>query len=263
MSIISYYITQALCKMKSLENHEVIINLELFKKWRFYQLFDPKSPKLFNYNRYKLYTVVATVAVFLFNSFSLMTFFDKDHKHYIEHIDLLLTMCVYFNCILSFLKIAIFLNKADQVWDLFDLTRFDFLASKPCRENSKHLIRNRKRTINILNSFYYYFVVAFIIWTILPILLNIYEEATDHYENIYNLEFPVTMEFYNDYFYMFYFMEVVQASYICYYTIMIDLFLISFCWATIAQYQVLTKSFEGIGHEGKRENTDKSKSRAI
>lgn len=246
--------------MKSLQNHEVIINLELFKKWRFYQLFDPKSPKIFNCNVYKLLSVISSVAVFLFNSFSLMTFFDKDHKHYVEHIDLLLSMCVYFNCILTYLKIGIFVNKTDQVWNLFDLTRFDFLTSKPCRKNSKPLINNRKKAIKFLNLFYYYFVVMFIIWTILPILLNIYEDATDHFENIYNLEFPVNMDFYNKHFYMFYFMEVIQASYICYYTIMIDLFLISFCWATIAQYQVLTKSFEGIGYEDKYENmTNKGK----
>lgn len=148
--------------MKWLQNHEVAINLALFKRYQFYHIFNPNGSKLFNYDTYKLTNIMFIMAVITYNIFSAMCFFT-DTIDTINSIDLLLMIFIYFIDVISLLKISVLLFDADQIWELFDLTRLDFLTSKRCRNNVGILCKYRDKSITITNFYQNYSTAVFTI----------------------------------------------------------------------------------------------------
>lgn len=246
-------------KMKWLQDHEVAINLALFKRYQFYHIFNPNSSKILNYDSYKFTNVLFIVVVTSYNIFSAMCFFT-DTVDTIDSIDLLLMIFIYSIIIISLLKICVLLFNADQIWDLFNLTRFDFLSSRRCRKNVGILYKYRDRSITITNLYQNYSTIVFIIWMIVPLVLNTFamtEGPNQRYHNIFNMQYPVSASIYNHYYYIFYLMEIAMGIFVLNYSMIIDNFLISLCWAIIAQYEVITTAFENIGNDCKLENLQK------
>lgn len=71
------------------------------------------------------------------------------------------------------------------------------------------------------------------------------------YENIININFPVTVQTYNEHYFVFYTMEVAIGACIVYGSVVFDVFLMSFCWIVSAHYQSVTTAFEQFGHDGR------------
>nr|AQS60751.1 olfactory receptor 37 protein [Acyrthosiphon pisum] len=237
--------------MKWLQDHEVAINLALFKRYQFYQIFNPNGSKLLNYDTYKLTNVMFIVAVTTYNIFSAMCFFT-DTIDTIDSVDLLLMIFIYSIIIISLLKISVLLFNADQIWELFDLTRFDFLTSRQCRKNVGILCKYRDRSITITNLYQNYSTMVFIIWMITPLVLNTFVVVggpNQRYHNIFNMQYPVSANIYNQYYYLFYLMEIAMGIFVLNYSMIVDNFLISLCWVIIAQYEVITTAFEKIGND--------------
>jgi len=75
------------------------------------------------------------------------------------------------------------------------------------------------------------------------------EPNTAHrHKNIINIKFPVTVKTYNNYYFVFYLMEVAVGFCIVYGSVLIDAYLMSFCWIISAQYQSVTKAFTTFGY---------------
>lgn len=237
--------------MGLLHDDESAINLALFKQYRFYHIFDPDSPKIFNYNCYRLVNVVYIVMVMIFFVYSTLGFV-VDTGDTVDSIDITLTMFIYTVAALSFLKICVFLYKADNVWDLFDFTRLDFLTSSRCRDNITVLHKYREMSIKITNIFLKYFTAVFITWLFAPLIFNTFigiDVTNQRYQNVFNLRYPVNASFYNQHFLVFYLIEFAMGIFILYYSVIVDNFLISMCLSTIGQYEVLNLAFKSIGHE--------------
>lgn len=248
--------------MKWLQDHEVAINLALFKRYQFYHIFNPNGSKLFNYDTYKVTNVMFIVAVTSYTIFSAMCFFCTDTVNTIDSIDLLLIIFIYSVIVVSLLKITVLLYNSNQIWELFGLARFDFLTSRRCHKHLGILNKYRDRSITITNLYQNYSTMVFIIWLIVPLVLNtfvIVEGPNQRYHNIFNMKYPVSASIYNHYYYLFYLMEIAMGIFILNYSIIIDNFLISLCWVIIAQYEVITKSFESIGNNCERENFQNGK----
>lgn len=71
------------------------------------------------------------------------------------------------------------------------------------------------------------------------------------YENIININFPVTAQTYNEHYFVFYIMEVSIGACIVYGSVLFDVFLMSFCWIVSAHYQSVTTAFEQFGHDSR------------
>jgi len=191
------------------------------------------------------------VAVTTYNIFSALCFFT-DTVDTIDSIDLLLMIFIYSIIVISLLKISVLLYNADRIWELFDLTRLDFLTSRRCRKNVGILHKYRDRSIPITNLYQNYSTAVFIIWMIVPLVLNTFvmvEDPNQRYHNIFNMQYPVSANIYNRYYYLFYLMEIAMGIFVLNYSMIIDNFLISLCWAIIAQYEVITTAFESIGND--------------
>lgn len=242
--------------MVSLTEDEVLINLRIFKRYRFYQLFDPNSKKIFNYNAYRIYNILFIVIVMLCHIFSATGLYTKMNT--IDDINVLLILFNYFNNILSLLKIIVFLNKSDQIWDFIDLTRLDFLTSARCRNYEQILYKRKDKLIKVTNLFFILSVIVFFIWMLFPLVTK--NNPDERRQNVFNMLYPVSTSNFIRYFYLFYAIEVIMGIFILYYTTLIDMFIVTFCWATIIQYDVLGRAFESIGYEDEVKNSGISKS---
>lgn len=242
--------------MESLNEDEVLINLSLFKRNRFYHLFDPNSKKIFNYNAYRIYNIVFIAiiqACYVISGIELYMEMDS-----VDDVNVLQILFIYFNNILCLLKITVFIYKADQIWDFIDLTRLDFLTSARCLDNERILNKCRDTLIKITNFCYIMALMVFFIWLIFPLMIE--KNLDERRQNIFNMLFPVSTNKYNQYFYIFYVLEIMMGWFIVYYMMMIDIFIVTFCWVTIIQYKILGRAFENIGYEDKVKNLRISKS---
>jgi hypothetical protein len=238
--------------MEWLQNNDVIINLELFKQYYFYHLFNPNGPKILNYSVHRLIHIVCIMVIICFIIFSALTFVLKTENQVITNVELFLLMFVYIEFGISFLKILVFLLKAGTIWKLFSFTRIDFLASKQCHKHMAILHVYREKSKISTNFLLNYCLVVLIMWMATPLILNTWvepETPNRRYNNILNLRYPVNTSIFNEYYYAFYLIEVLVCFFLLYYSILIDNYLISFCWTIIAQFEVITCAYKSIGNE--------------
>lgn len=246
--------------MSSFQIQEVAINLALYKWFCLYHLFDLNSVKLFGYHINRTIGVLFTIVVQCGIIFGLLGFF-VEMEDTVDGIDLF--VFIFFNLIniLSVLKICVFMYKANDTWDLLDSTRIHFLKSKRCEEHSKKLELVRDKSIYLTNFVFGSAAITFIIWMINPLVINSYliktgNSQNQRYQNIFNMRYPVTIHTYNQYFYVFYGIEIMMGIFVLYSTVLIDTFLVSLSWVMITQYDILKTAFENIGNECMRQNSE-------
>jgi len=232
-------------KMKT---DDVIINLKLLKLSGLYQVFDPNCLKIYDWNVYRLSLIVLcsiTQFIFLFGSIG---FFVKMEDFY-SQFDFFLYSLSFIHMYLSLWKLWTLFYNADKIWELFDVTKLNFLWSE--NKNTNILYESRDNNIKMTN---FYFIVTTIMvtpWIIFPIETYMLTNSNDNlrFQNIINLRFPVTISIYNKYFLIFYMMELFIFVNILYITIVTEIFFITFCWAIIGQYKSLQVATKKIGHE--------------
>lgn len=246
---------------------KVALNLTMYKQLGFYQLLDPNGPKIYGYHIYSTVLKTFLIAVQFISIFGALGFFIEmndtvgaDNKKTSSfEIIVILT-----NCTLSSLKMYTLLSNADVIWNMFDITCINFLQ---CVQNSeiitKKLVKRCVRSTKITSLIAYSFFGGMILWIMGPwFIAN--EKHSDplnnivsrRHENIINIKFPVTVKIYNQYFFAFYIMEIAIGFCIVYGSILVDAFLMSFCWIISAQYQSVTSAYKAFGHDLKSLNSE-------
>jgi len=247
--------------MRESKDHEVLINQSLFKRFFFYQLLDPNTAKIFKLNVYKCIHIVFIVTILSFTIFSSVSFITETKESF-KYIDLSSIISTYFSVILSLFKILQVLYKSDTIWDLLKVTRTDFLRGKRCRTYIKTMYEYRETSMKISNYILRYYLTIFFIWLSFPVILNIFMMPTNlnqRHRIIFNLHYPVSDNFFNQYYYIFYFMELIIETFITYTATTVDIFLISISLVIISQYEVLRQALESVGRDDKCEILQKSK----
>lgn len=242
--------------MATLQDYEVAINLKILKLCRFYHVFNPKGSKYFHWNIGKVFYItlsVISLCLLLYGTSGF--FFELEDTKTLTYIELFILLGIYIQGYLGLYKLFIFLYNSDKIWDIFDVTRLNFLTSVLCSKNVDILYKYKNKIIKITNFFFIITLIADIQWLIFPLVLNIFKTSENIINqrkmNIMNLRFPVTLYTYNEYYNIFYLMELFMISFFMHIVIISDLFLISFCLVISAQYKVLTRAFKSIGYEGK------------
>ncbi|KAE9536449.1 hypothetical protein AGLY_007238 [Aphis glycines] len=233
----------------------VALNLSTYKQLGYYQLLDPKGPYLYGCHFYRTILKIFLLVVQFITIFGVMGFFieieDSDANNGKSNSFELIIILT--NCTLSSLKIYTLISNTKITWDLFDLTCIDFLK---CSRHSELIMENFvtrcKKSTEITKWIARSFLIGLILWVMGPFIAN--EEytapnASHRYQNIINIKFPVTVKTYNNYYFVFYLMEVAVGFCIVYGSILVDAFLMSFCWIISAQYQSVTKAFATFGHK--------------
>jgi len=243
--------------MGKVEIDKVAINLRILKLSRFYQMFDPKSAKFLNRNVYQILCIMFTAinwCILLFGFVGMFT--NKDEK--LSDIDLLILIFSHIAAYHSALKISVFLYNANAVWDLFDVARLDFLKNKQCRKNINLLYECRDWIIKATNSSILIIIVICTQWMLVPLVINTFDDTVNgRKQNAIYFRYPVSIQTYNQYYFMFYIVELIFITYGTYALVIIDILIMSFCWVLIILYQILTKSFADVGYANKPQSGKK------
>lgn len=243
------------------KNHEEPVFKELMKQFRFYQVFESDTKKIFNCNVYKLVHFTIVMFVQVFHIIVAIGFFWNTRND-IQFLDVQVAIFGYINTVLTSLKVSILLYKADEITNFIDLTKCNLLKSKLCCKQIFIIYKFRDFAMKFIKLFYSLYVVVIIIWFLFPLAWNHFVMSKDsdlRYQNIYNMPYPISKKNYNQYYYIFYFIEFMVEIYVSYYTGLTDFLIYSCCWITIAQHKMLIQSFKSIGHDWKPENFENSK----
>lgn len=241
--------------MGDLNIQDVAINLELLKRYRFYQAFNPNSQQVFGVNVYQLFCIIFTMIAQIVVIYATFGYF-VEMDDIVTEVEYCLIIAIQLQCYIDLAMIILLFYNSKIIWNMFDVVRLNFLMSEPCCKHIIILKESRDRSIKFTN---YYVVLPFAVtlqWLIFPFAYKMFvdSENTNHrLQNIFNFRFPVTLNTYNKYFAIFYIMEVIIAIFFCYFLSMIDVLFISFCRVISAQYDVLTRALERFGHENDKQ----------
>lgn len=234
----------------TMKNDDVIINLKLLKICGFYQMFDPTSAKIYNWNVYRLSFIVLFFMNQLIVFFGNVGFFVKMEDNY-SQFDYFFYAHTCIEVYVSLCKVWILYYNADEIWELFNLTKLDFLRNEFNKKNMNILRESRDRNIKITYLYLIGTLMVVIPWQIFPFATYMFTTVNDNlrFQNILNLRFPVTISTYNQYFFIFYIMEWLIFVSTVFVMIITEVFFITFCCAIIGQYELIEETTKNIGHE--------------
>uniref|UniRef100_A0A2S2NX35 Uncharacterized protein n=1 Tax=Schizaphis graminum TaxID=13262 RepID=A0A2S2NX35_SCHGA len=240
--------------MAKFNGQDVIINLELFRKLQFYQIFDSSEGiKIFRWNIHQLFFAVYAVISICIQSYGFSTSFSTKCNP-ISNIDYFLIIYTSINVYISCWKLFKCLNDRDRFLDLFKIMQFNFLTTTKCSKYGKVLYKHHDETKKFINYFLICAVVISIQWFSFPLVYNEIvnlENSNIRAKNIMNLCFGVTTKTYNHNIFIFYLIEIANALLILYFLTMFDVLSISLCSANVSQQRVLINAFNNIGYEDK------------
>lgn len=236
--------------MNSLKSNKVAIHLKLFKSMGFYHLLDPNCKKVFNFNVYRLTLVFFNIIFLCLTIYGNFGYFIE-MDDYTDDITTMMTTYVDIMFFSISLKIIVFVYNADKIWDVFVVARIHFLISNKCRKNIYILQKYKKLSTKITQIISIVSIGTVIIWSVLPLVYNMTfsHKINQRMGNILNCRFPLTVYTYNNYFILLYIIEFAVLSFGVFVFLANDVFIISFGFVIMAQYEIIIKAFENIGYE--------------
>ncbi|KAL4090821.1 hypothetical protein QTP88_025591 [Uroleucon formosanum] len=244
--------------MDDLRIEEVAIDLKLWKLYRFYHMLKPNNTKIFNCNVYRLIFFIYGAIVNCMVLYSTIGFF-VEMDDMISDVDIFLVLFVMINFFFCSWRMCIILSKSNTICEVLKVSQLNFLKSKECLKHLNVLHDHRDRTIKITNYFFVFSVIVLIQWIIFPIMVTMFtasEVENTRLPNIMNLRFPVSTQTFNQYYFIFYLMEIAISTFPIYVIIVTDTLIMSFSLVIISQQEVLNRVFKSIGYE---ENLQSSK----
>lgn len=236
--------------MTTFDNHTVAIDLKILKQFGFYQMFDSNTKKIFGWNVYRFSFIILTVITQCLIAVGNCGFlFELDDT--IDNIDLFLILFSSSFNYLTVWKVIILMFNKSKILHLLDVTDLNFLKSKHCCNNIKILYKHRNKTLKRTKFYFNFCILVIIQWVIYPIVINSFianKNDNQRLENVINRRYPIAVDTYNQYYALFYVIEMIIAIKSIYLVLMIDILLLSIGWAINVQYEVLAVAFENIGH---------------
>lgn len=239
--------------MAVFNDHNAAIYLKTLKQYGFYQIFFPNGENIFGWNMkniYRLSFIALTVIIQCLIGFGNCGFLI-DLEDTINKTDLFI---IIFSNIFNYhilCKVIILMFYRNKILDLLDVTSLNFLKSEQCLYNIKILYKHRNRVIQRTKLYYNFCMSVIIPWVLYPIVINLFvanKNDNRRLENIINRRYPMDVNTYNQYYVLFYIIEMIIAIKSLYLVLMIDILLLSIGWAIIVQYEVLAVTFKNIGH---------------
>lgn len=230
--------------MTSNNADNLMINTRLMKKTGFYQLLNSYSPKVFGHNVFKCLSVVqmsilsSSVVVFILNIY----YFSNDINTAMGY-SLLLTSDV-----LSIFKLYSIIKYSDTIWNCIQSTSINDFSYKYHERRILEEGRSKSKSYSILIMFMWACLVIF--WTLAPLFATNYflkaelENKIYSYRfNIMNFVYPVTDQFYNDHFIIYYYIEFIVLALWGHCTMNFDVLLLSMNITFKYQLKTIANSF--------------------
>lgn len=231
------------------EEKKCILNIRLLKIAKMFEIFDPKSIKIRGYN---VYQIINFVFIFI-NSMATVGSGWSVYcclEDYYNAVQYLLISVVY---IYNSYKTYYLIRYSDAIWSCIDLTSIDFLSYG--RYQTDILRMGRAGCIRFTNFLAVLWVGACFSWMISPLLIKNYllgdeqyKDGTINHLNVFNILFPVSIEFYNNNFILFYVMECIVMAYNSYILILFDIVIFPFFMTIYIQLKTISMAYKTIGY---------------
>jgi len=246
------------CDIRLLEPNNVCINLKLLKLFRFLHVCDPKSKKIFNFNVNHLACYIINCVIGCIVIYGLMGYVTEKEDVFIITNDIM-TMYCYIIIYLCLVKIITLTYKAKNIWNLLHVTSIHFLTSTQCQKHIGILQKYRKKSIKITNYVSALTIITSSLWVLYPLVLMLLQkydvyQSNQRFENILNLRYPVTINFYNNNVGKFYIMELSITVILSYTQVVTEVFFICFCLIFIAQFEMIKNAYKNVNGELNSEN---------
>lgn len=235
------------------EGKKYAINLWLFKLIGFYQMFNPKSLKMFGHNVHNIIHCILIILTTAMTAFGFIGFFyNVDGSSNIGFKDM--QMMFYITCIVvGNLKLIILINNVNKIWKFFEMFHETFLSSKHCKLELYKLKSYKSNFSKVFSLYLFLFSMTVVLWILTPIFLNshLLNKETQENENIrfinsINMRFPVTVETYNSFYNFFFMLESTMVAYAGYGLVTFDLFVIALLLLISTQYEIVSSAYENL-----------------
>lgn len=221
----------------------VIVNIPLFKVIGLYQMADPLGTRICGQNAFRLLAWSSAVFILTLNAVTAIGLSGVGGRPAGTDDMVFQALFFYVNDALSAIKFWMIAANARDVWQLFDVSRSDYLRT--ANRGDKRTMVDRSRLYMRLTTCYFWIILAnMVTWLSLPFTAA--RRGPDQQRtNVLDFTYPVvTVRRYNAVFAVFYVIEALCAVEIAYGIVLFDVFLMSFCWAIASQYDVVNCAFE-------------------
>ncbi|XP_026817969.1 uncharacterized protein LOC113556906 [Rhopalosiphum maidis] len=230
--------------MASKNEDNLMINTRLMKLTGLYHLLDSRSPKIFGHNMFKCLSVVqmsilvSAMIAFLLNIF-----------YFLNDINTIILYSMLFTSdLLSISKLCFTIVNSDTIWNCIQMTSIDDLSYK---YHDRRILKDgqmKSKLYSILIMFMWMNLI--ISWAFAPLFVTSYffkaevENKIYNYRfNIMNFVFPVTDQFYNDNFMIYYCIEFIVLILWGHCTMNFDVLLMSTSITFKYQLKTIANSF--------------------
>lgn len=237
--------------MDAFKDHELAINWKLFKRCLYYHvIYDSKLSKITEWNRYRITFMILIVIFISLISYGTIGFFiDLDTSF--TDTEKFIIFYANVHAYLMLFKLFVLLYNTNRFWEIFDVSQFKFLKSVKCIKKQKILNTHFGNTTIKTNIYVICSMSLIVQWMFLPFVVEMFlpsNTSIQRRQNIINFTFPVKLDTYNQFYIVFYILEVYICSFFMHCVVMIDVFVLSFGWVITAQYRVIISAFADIGH---------------
>lgn len=232
------------------DENKNIVDLKIMKITGFYQLINPHTRKYFGLNLFKVGAAIEIVCGII--SMGILTFSSLYHLQATN--ELMSHFMMITALIFTILKMIRVWMNSDIIFNCLDMASVDFLSYKD--HDKETLQKDRAKSISISRMFFTFWIFAALSWIYSPFSLkgvyldaNIKGGVQHNRYNSLNYVFPVTDEFYNNNFFIFYIIETVQIAFWCHVTVAYDPFVISICIAIASQLKTIADSYSKLCYD--------------
>lgn len=228
---------------------QYIFNLKMAKRIGLYQILDPNTKTIWTYNMYHLTLVIPMlITIITLMIFPIgLNFYKNDLFAFLYYSGLISALSF------GIFKISRFIYNSDNIWKCMDVTSFDFLSSYR-RYNRDVLRKWRKQVIRVTYAYGFLSLFIWLSWSFSPLIFNNTTIKIKKDESSYsafrlctlNLYYAVSDETFNNYFVVFYTLEQVIGITFLYFTILVDILIISLSFALTSQLETINDAITSV-----------------
>lgn len=229
-----------------------IIDLVLMKVVGSYQLLNPNTPtKPFGCNVFKLAGILSLMYLTLVVMLCYLSIYYLlyDFTEVVKYTMLIIATSF------ALLKLYFIIRKSNRLWEFIRFTSIDFLPYHGHQKNI--LIDARAVSMKMSKIITLGWITIIIVWILSPIIIpgnyiNVKSKDGKTYNryryNMLNLIFPISAEFYNNNFRLFYLLETIALILYGYSMMVFDCLVISMCLTITYQLKMIALSYSKLGH---------------
>lgn len=234
--------------LMSAHDNNLMVDIKLLKITGLYQILSSNTVKLFGYNIFRFMTAIQ-IMIYLITVFVgiLNVYYCTNDMFGMANNVMLIAAYL-----LASVKLYNIIKNADRLWNCVQSTSVIYLSYEYHDRRTLEIGRAKSKLFTMF--FISLWLTVVIGWLFSPFLNKnhkmeeVFNNGTDYYRNnVLNLVYPVTDQFYNDNYVIFYILESTLAIFWVHSTLIFDVLTISMCVTLSYQLKTIASSYSSFG----------------